>query len=382
VIRKKNQANQQKQNKLKQNPTAELTFLEHIYELRKRLFWVVVTLLLTSAIGLQCKDLLIEIVMAPLKGGKLIYLTPGGGFSFIFTLCLYSGALFTIPVAVYHIYKFLQPMLKNTSRRFIVSFMLISTLLSVVGASFGYFLAIPAAINFLNNFAGDAVVASLTADSYLSFVVSYMLGLAVLFQLPLLLFLFDHIKPFPPGALQTSQRYVIVAATILAALITPTPDMFNMAIVAGPIVVVYEFGALAVYARRRSRNKALKANRKVEPMAKKAAEPISANKPLTAMIEELDTYTKQASVTYSVNELTTASSTPAIQATSQSIIAPNNIPPVQPRHSRSMDGFRIVDQHKTNVRVPTRDQQPSRLTVQQRPQTINRGRSIDGFSAA
>ena len=233
------------------SPEAQLTFLEHLYELRARLFWIVLSLVITSAIGFQYKDILVSVIMAPLHGQKLVYLTPGGGFSFIFTICLYFGALLTIPVIVYHVYRFLQPVLGATSRRLVVSILLISSLLAVAGASFGYFVAVPAAIQFLMTFAGDSVTPNLTAESYLGFIVAYMLGLAALFQLPLLLYMFDHVRPFPPGTLWSSQRFVIVGAVIAGAIITPTPDVINQMIIAGPIILIYQLGAAAVFLRHR-----------------------------------------------------------------------------------------------------------------------------------
>ncbi len=234
----------------------QLTFLEHIYELRNRLFWIVIVLLVASSVAFQFKDYLVDFVVAPLHGEKLVYLTPGGGFSFIFTICLYFGALLTIPVIIYHIYRFLQPVFEGASRKLIVILVLLSGILAAAGAVFGYVAAIPAAINFLTTFAGDAVTPNLTAESYLGFVVMYMLGLAALFQLPLLLFMFDHIRPFPPGVLLSSQRYVIVGSVIAAAIITPTPDMINQMIVAGPIMAIYQLGAVAVFIRRRMRRPA------------------------------------------------------------------------------------------------------------------------------
>ena len=232
-------------------PQDELTFLEHLYELRARIFWIISSLIVTSAIGYYIKDILVAFVIAPLHGEKLVYLTPGGGFSFIFTICLYFGALLTIPVIMYHLYRFLQPVLGKASRRLIVAIILLSSTLAASGAAFGYLVAIPAAIEFLSTFAGDAVMPNLTAESYLGFVVAYMLGLAALFQLPLLLFIIDHVRPFPPGSLLSSQRFVIVGAMIAAAIITPTPDIINQLIVAGPIILIYQFGALAVFMRRK-----------------------------------------------------------------------------------------------------------------------------------
>lgn len=235
----------------KPDPSEQLAFVEHVHELRRRLVWVVATLLGASALGFYVKDALVGFVMSPLQGEKLIYLTPGGGFSFIFTLCLYFGAFFAVPVAVYHIYRFLQPLMHGASKKLLAGVIVLSISLALCGAVFGYVVAIPAAITFLTGFAGDAVTASLTAESYLAFVMAYMLGLAVLFQLPLLLFVADHIRRFPPGALLSTQRFVIVGAVVAAAIITPTPDVVNQMVIAGPIIGMYQLGVVAIWMRRR-----------------------------------------------------------------------------------------------------------------------------------
>jgi sec-independent protein translocase protein TatC len=380
----------QSQQKPKKQPTkpnsqkpSNLTFLEHVYELRKRLFWVVLVLVVTSAVGLQYKDLLISIVMAPLHGQKLIYLTPGGGFSFIFTLCIYFGALLAIPFAIYHLYRFLQPIMGKSSRRLLVSFMLLSTLLAVGGACFGYFVTIPAALNFLANFAGDAVIPSLTAESYLNFVVMYVLGLAALFQLPLILFLIDHVKPLPPGGLSATQNYVIIGATVLAAIITPTPDAFNMALVAIPIIAIYEIGVMAVYIRHR-----IKRQPKVVTQQPLTEVDIVQREPLTAYLEE-----QEAEEAFNQNEvLSTAEEQRRVElpaatvhqmpfgtGSPRGLSAPVSVPvpaPVQV-NGRVVDG--VVRRLATPERVIGRSEAAAaRFAAQQR--TLQRPiRSIEGF---
>lgn len=381
----------QKQQKLKKKQNlssktdspAELTFIEHVYELRKRLFWVVLIIVLGSAIGFQYKDFLITAVMAPLHGEKLIYLTPGGGFSFIFTLSLYFGVLLAIPFTVYHLYRFLQPILGATSRRFVPIFMILSTLLAAAGALFGYFVTIPAALNFLATFAGDTVIPSLTAESYLSFVVTYVLGLALIFQLPLLIFIFDHVHPFPPGTLSSTQRFVIIGATVLAAIITPTPDAVNMAIVAVPVIVVYQFGAFAVFIRRHKRRKA--------PVIETVA-----STPLHDALEQAfleDSVAKQASKPALVSETVELVENPAaepltasLQQTVELEFEPEVTPQVArqmpvtpaPQPRRSVDGFMRPGQPATLTVPPRRQAQP----IMPQRQPSRQTRSIDGFLPA
>ncbi len=350
IQHKQKKQNQTPPKNLSSRPRSEQqTFLEHIYEVRKRLFWIAVVLVVTSAIGFQIKDQLVAAVMLPLDGQKLIYLTPGGGFSFIFTLSLYFGILFTIPTMVYQLFRFLQPMMGKTSKKFITAFLITSTVLAAGGALFGYFVTIPAALHFLSAFAGESVVASLTSESYLNFVVTYVLGLALIFQLPLLLFIADHIRPFPPGTLMAAQRYVIIGATVLAAVITPTPDAFNMAVVGIPVVFVYEIGAMAVVVRRHGRK---------ENSLRAPVQAVRENVPssvLTASIESTDTQVK-----------TTPRQVPAVPP---AIAKPNAIAHQRPR---AIDGFSR--------------QSPSRViaspVVTPRPVAPNPRRSIDGFITA
>ena len=383
MTRRTSQTSQAKQNSSTDHNSPKLTFLEHLRELRKRVFWVVLMLVLMTVVGLEIKDWLIEIVVAPLRGQQLIYLTPGGGFNFIFTLSLYFGALLTIPIGVLQLFKFLQPLLPQTSRKFMAILIGTSTLLAAAGAVLAYFLAIPAALGFLDGFTGDSIVPSLTAESYLNFVVVYIVGLALLFQLPLLLFLYDHIRPIPPGSLARSQRYGIVAATILAALVTPSPDLTSYAIVLIPILGVYEFGVLTVFLRRkllreRTRKQAVATIESPDEILEMdaelpefehepALEPVTAEpiaEPLTAIVIETAREEEQpqpAAVLEAVEPaveqqpqpIQEASQHPVVETTQKAAAKPAVI---NTKAGRSIDGIRVA--HKTDVQAQEKPVQP------------------------
>lgn len=222
------------------------TFAEHIRELRGRLLWVVGAFLILSGVAYHFRDMLLEILLRPLNNQQLVYLTPGGGFNFIFQVTVYAAILGVAPLLMFHLYKFLQPALPLRARRSTLKIVLIATLLLVLGVTFGYFIAIPAALRFLTEFAGGVIAPNLTADSYLNFFLGYVAGLGLLFQLPLLLLLWHWIKPFTPSGLLKSERFVIIFAFVAAALITPTPDVFNQAMIAVPLILVYQFGVAAI----------------------------------------------------------------------------------------------------------------------------------------
>ena len=186
------QQKQPKQRRAKSTPKQiPRTFMQHIVELRKRLFWTALVGLGLGAAAYSYYDPIMKVIMAPLNGEKLIYLTPGGGFAFIFSAMLYVTAIGVLPFFLYQVYAFLKPAIPNQASKISVKVALASASLMVAGVSFGYFVAIPQGIVFFTSFASEYVAPSLTAESYLNFVFSYALGIGALFQLPLLLMLWQ-----------------------------------------------------------------------------------------------------------------------------------------------------------------------------------------------
>ena len=233
----------------------ELTVLEHIQELRSRLFWVVATVLVASSAGYLIKDEMLSVLTHPLGNQQLYYLTPIGGLSFIIKLCFYFGILVSVPVIVYHLYRYLQPLMGG-QRLSVGRYFMFSFLLAAGGIAFAYFVSLPAALHFLTDFNLKHITAMLTVDAYLTFVTSYLLGAALLFQIPLILLIIDKITPLTPGGLMRYQRHVILVAFILAAIISPTPDIINQALLAGPIIAMYQFGVLLVWFQSSRRKRA------------------------------------------------------------------------------------------------------------------------------
>lgn len=254
----KSQKSNQQTKRHSSEQTTSTTFLDHVVELRTRALWVGLFLIASSALTYSYHDVLLKVIMAPLHEEKLIYLTPGGGFSFIFLISLYAGLLATIPVFIYHLHAFIKPALPLRAQRSVLKIILASTLLISMGVAYGYFIAIPAALQFLTTFAGDAVTPNLTADSYLNFFLAYIAGLALLSLLPLILMFTHWIKPFKPGGLLKSERWVVLFAFIAAAIITPTPDIVNQAMIAVPVIGIYQLGVVAVFVailKEKKRNK-------------------------------------------------------------------------------------------------------------------------------
>lgn len=236
------------------SPATLPTFLDHARELRNRLFWIVGFAVGAAAIAFLFKDAIANILTAPLGSQALYYLTPAGGFSFIIKICTYAGGIIAVPVFLYHIYRYLEPLMGNRKKS-VWLYTCLSATLAFAGVCFAYFICLPAALHFLTNLDIGQIQAMLTADAYLSFVITYLLGAAILFQIPLLLLIINTVWPLPPKRLMGAQRYVIVGGFIIAAIVSPTPDIINQALLTMPIIGMYQLGIICVWLQNKAKRK-------------------------------------------------------------------------------------------------------------------------------
>lgn len=225
---------------------SKVSVKRHLKEIQWRLMLVALFFIAGATLAYQFQQYFIPLLLDPLHGEKLVYLNPAGGFSFIFLISIYAGIAVSFPLLVQQIYAFLRPALPVSVRKKSVFILLSSFFLMVSGIAFGYFIAVPNALGFLYGFADAYVNASLTAESYLNFIVGYTIGIGIVFQIPLLLMLRHTISPLKPGGLMKSEQWVVLGVFIVAAIITPTPDPVNQTIMALPIIAVYQIGVVAV----------------------------------------------------------------------------------------------------------------------------------------
>lgn len=235
--------------------TKHNAFSEHIQEVRNRLSLIAISVVLFSVAGYIIQKPLISFLLHPAADQQFIYTTPGGGLNFLLQVCVYFGIALSLPVIVFHMLRFLEPLFKRSDKRFIIKSTFFSALLALSGMAFGYYVGLPAALHFLaGQFQNQQVEALLTIGDYLSFVTVYLTGAAVMFQLPLIMLLINRISPLSPLKLLKGERWIVLLAFIAAAIITPTPDLINQSIIAGPIILTYQIGvALVWWVNKRSK---------------------------------------------------------------------------------------------------------------------------------
>lgn len=366
---------------------------QHLKELRTRGLIVAIFFILGASLAYYFQAPVIDAVLAPLKGQKLVYLNPAGGFSFIFMVSIYSGVAFAFPVLIAQLYAFIKPALPARAQQKSSTLIIGSFLLLFAGMAFGYFVAVPNALVFLYSFADKFIDASLTADSYLSFVIAYTIGIGIVFQIPLLLLLINTIKPFTPGALMQSEKWVIVISFIVAAIITPTPDPINQTIIAGPIIVIYQIGVIiimySIFKKRRAEKKLRKKELAIQRRSKKrglvtvaatketgetaqAPTHIQNQRPKQRPMQQRPAYqqsAKQQSFENAFQQISQQAK-PVVQKPQQTI----------QKKPVSMDGFIRPTNHK--VVVPKRTQpQPIQRVVPRPPSPNQRNFTIDGMGA-
>lgn len=238
----------------KKRDPKHLTIAEHLQELRGRLLWSAVALMIGGVLGYVYNDQIIAWLVKPLNQ-QLYYTSPAGGFDFLIKVCVFFGFLLAIPVLVYQLIRFLSPAVPANISYKTGKILVISVILALAGVSFAYYVSLPAALHFLSNFSTGSVTSLISANEYFNFVMIYMVCFAVLFQMPLVIAFVNKVTPLSPKVLMQKQRVVILASFIIAALVTPTPDPLNQTLMALPIIALYQSSIGVVWQSNRRTQK-------------------------------------------------------------------------------------------------------------------------------
>lgn len=217
----------------------KMAMTEHIAEFRKRSLWCMLALFIGGVIGYKYQEQIIVWLVKPL-GQQLFYTSPTGGFDFLIKICLFFGFILAVPVIIYNFFKFISPAIPAHISYSFVKIIIISIISALVGVAFAYFVSLPAALHFLSNFSNQQVTSLISAQEYFNFVMLYMAGFALLFQMPLVFSFINKVKPLKPARLLKQQRVVILVSFIIAAVLTPTPDPINQTLMAAPIIALYQ----------------------------------------------------------------------------------------------------------------------------------------------
>ena len=222
----------------------ELSLLQHLDELRRRLMVAAITVAVAAALSFTYAEHLIRLLLIPSGVTKCVALAPTENFATFMHVSLFAGIAFAMPVVLYEIYKYVDPALLPKERRFALRLGPFVLVLFVAGMAFCYFFLLPSALGFLTNIGGNVIDNQLRCAEYLSFVTTFILAMGIVFQMPAIIFILVRIGLVRRPWLKKQRRFVFLGVFLLGALITPTPDPFNQALVALPMYLLFELGLL------------------------------------------------------------------------------------------------------------------------------------------
>jgi len=229
---------------------SSMPLLEHLEELRQRLFKAFAALVVATALSFVFAGQLVDFMAAPIGGRKaLVSIEVTENVAIFMRVSLLSGVVLAIPVIAYQILAFVFPGLTQREKRWLVLSVPFASLLFISGVAFTWYVMLPAAIPFLINFLG--ITTQVRPNNYFEFTTSIMFWIGLSFEMPLIVFFLAKLKLVKASQLVQYWRHAVVVMAIVAAVVTPTIDPINMSLVMLPLGVLYAISiVLAVFAGR------------------------------------------------------------------------------------------------------------------------------------
>src|ERR1700676_3142102 len=227
-------------------PMPTMGFLDNLEELRKRLVYSIAAV----AVGFgvcwwkveRIYDVMQRPIMEALKANglseKLVYLSPTEPFNLYLKIAAFAGLFLTSPFVLYQVWMFISPGLYRNEKRYVIPFMVSTIALFTSGGYFGYKVVYPQALGFLVHF-GRQFQAMITISEYTSLFLSIILGMGLIFEMPILIFFLALMGIVSAGFMWKNFRYSILIIFIIAAIVTPSPDVMSMCIFAAPMLALY-----------------------------------------------------------------------------------------------------------------------------------------------
>ncbi len=235
-----------------------MSFLEHLEELRSRILKMLAGVGVAFVLSLTFCNELWRVVSAPAVGAlrslgvnppNLVQITPMEVFNVVWVKLPILCAIFIAsPWILYQVWAFIAPGLYRRERRWAAPFVIFSAGLFILGGAFAYFVAFRYGLTFLLGIGrGNYISPMVSISEYFDLFVNVILGVGLVFEMPVLIFFLTLLRVVSPRFLVTHSRYAILAIFIIAAIVTPTPDVFNMMLFATPMCLLFYVGIFAGY---------------------------------------------------------------------------------------------------------------------------------------
>lgn len=217
----------------------EMSLFDHLEELRQRIFWALGAFgVATVGCFIGVKPL-VRFLEAPAGPVKFLQMAPGEFFFVSLKVAAYSGLILSSPMILYQIIAFVLPGLTRRERRILAPVVFGSSILFVLGLAFAYGVLVPAALKFFLNYGADVVEPLWSIERYFEFILILLLGTGLAFQIPVIQFILSALGLVSPRQMLAGWRYVVLAAVVIGAILTPSTDPLTQILLAGAIAGLY-----------------------------------------------------------------------------------------------------------------------------------------------
>jgi len=239
-----------------EEPGGSMSFFDHLIELRKRLINSLIGIGIGMMVGLAFAKPAINYITRPMilalnrnhEDPHLYYGHPIGLFSLYISIGLYLGIALAMPWVLYQVWMFVAPGLYKHERKAVASFITSSMVLFLCGVAFGYFLMLPQVLTEVVAFDNTGPIKPwIDINEYFSLILAVLLGLGVIFELPVVVFILSLFGIVTPKFLLKNFRYAMLLITVIAAVVTPTPGAITMLVFMLPMIALYFVGVLVSY---------------------------------------------------------------------------------------------------------------------------------------
>jgi len=231
----------------------KMSFFDHLTELRTRILWSLGAAGAGLGVALFFTERAMRYLIDHVLKVKPVFTTPTEAFWTYMKVAMLGGLFIAMPVVLWNVWAFVAPGLHKHERKYAAPFVIIGSLLFLLGGAFALFVVVPFAVRFLVSFGEQqGLQPMLSISSSIDFVLKFTFAFGLVFELPVVITLLSMIGVVTPQFLSRNRKYAILINFVIAAILTPTPDVINQSLMAGPLILLYEVGIIAarIFGRR------------------------------------------------------------------------------------------------------------------------------------
>jgi sec-independent protein translocase protein TatC len=233
----------------------KMPFMEHLGELRVRIVRALIALLVGLGVSLPFSQQIMDYLARPVQqsGHTLVFLSLTEAFWVQMKVAMIVGLFVASPGILWQVWAFIAPGLYEHEKKYAMPFVLVGSLMFIGGGAFSLKVVTPFATQFLLSYARPGLTPMISIESYIDFLLKFTLAFGAVFELPLAITLLARMGVVNARMLARNRKYAILGAFIAGAILTPTPDAFNQALMAGPLIILYEVGIVCarIFGRKR-----------------------------------------------------------------------------------------------------------------------------------